>query len=94
LFTIGYSLAQLWMSWGIKPAALIGHSIGEFVAATIAGVFTVEDALTIVANRSKLMQDCPGGAMLSVRLPEESDTSATERQGIHSGSKWSAAYVS
>jgi amino acid adenylation domain-containing protein len=71
LFTIGYSLAQLWMSWGIKPSALIGHSIGEFVAATIAGVFTVEDALTIVAGRSKLMQDCPGGAMLSVRLSEE-----------------------
>ncbi len=71
LFTIGYSLAQLWMSWGIKPASLIGHSIGEFVAATIAGVFSLEDALTVVANRSKLMQDCPGGAMLSVRLPEE-----------------------
>lgn len=51
LFTIGYSLAQLWMSWGIKPAALIGHSIGEFVAATIAGVFSLEDALTVVANR-------------------------------------------
>ena len=68
LFTIGYSLAQLWMSWGIQPAALIGHSIGEFVAATIAGIFTVEDALTIVATRSKLMQDLPGGSMLSVRL--------------------------
>lgn len=71
LFTIGYSLAQLWMSWGIKPAALIGHSIGEFVAATIAGVFSLEDALTVVASRSKLMQDCPGGSMLSVRLPEK-----------------------
>lgn len=71
LFTIGYSLAQLWMSWGIKPAALIGHSIGEFVAATIAGVFSLEDALTVVASRSKLMQDCPGGAMLSVRLSEQ-----------------------
>lgn len=71
LFTIGYSLAQLWMSWGIKPSALIGHSIGEFVAATIAGVFSLEDALTVVAGRSKLMQDCPGGAMLSVRLPEK-----------------------
>ena len=71
LFTIGYSLAQLWMSWGIKPSALIGHSIGEFVAATISGIFALEDALTVVASRSKLMQDCPGGAMLSVRLPEQ-----------------------
>lgn len=71
LFTIGYSLAQLWMSWGIQPKALIGHSIGEFVAATIAGVFTLEDALTVVANRGKMMQSCPEGGMLSVRLPEE-----------------------
>ena len=71
LFTIGYSLAQLWMSWGIHPKALIGHSIGEFVAATIAGVFSLEDALTVVANRGKMMQSCPEGGMLSVRLPEE-----------------------
>jgi len=71
LFTIGYSLAQLWMSWGIQPQALIGHSIGEFVAATIAGVFSLEDALTVVAKRGQLMQDCPKGSMLSVRLPED-----------------------
>ncbi len=71
LFTIGYSLAQLWMSWGIQPAALIGHSVGEFVAATIAGVFSLNDALTAVANRSRLMQNLPGGGMLSVRLSAE-----------------------
>ncbi|MEI7613066.1 MAG: amino acid adenylation domain-containing protein [Betaproteobacteria bacterium] len=70
LFTLGYSLAQLWMGWGIQPTALIGHSIGEFVAATLAGVFSLEDGLSIVASRCKLMQACPGGAMLSVRLPE------------------------
>ena len=69
LFTIGYALSQLWMSWGIKPAALIGHSIGEFVAATLAGVFSLEDGLTLVATRSKLMQDLPGGSMLSVGMP-------------------------
>ncbi|CAN5599062.1 hypothetical protein BH11BAC2_BH11BAC2_06210 [soil metagenome] len=71
LFTIGYSLAQLWMSWGIKPAALIGHSIGEFVAATIANVFSLHDALTLVANRGRLMQEMPSGSMLSVRLSAE-----------------------
>lgn len=71
LFTIGYSLAQLWMSWGIQPAALIGHSVGEFVAAVISGIFSLEDGLKIVAGRSRLMQECPGGAMLSVRLSEK-----------------------
>lgn len=68
LFTIGYSLSQLWMSWGVKPTALIGHSIGEFVAACIAGVLNLEDALTLVAHRGKLMQSCERGSMLSVRM--------------------------
>ena len=71
LFTIGYALAKLWMSWGIKPSALIGHSIGEFVAACVSGIMTLEDALLLVANRSKLMQEQPKGSMLSVRLSAE-----------------------
>lgn len=69
LFTIEYALAQLWISWGIKPAALIGHSIGEFVAACLAGVFSLSDALKLVATRAQMMWDLPGGSMLSVRLP-------------------------
>lgn len=68
LFTIEYALAKLWISWGIQPAALIGHSIGEFVAACLAGVFSLADALKLVASRAQMMWDLPGGSMLSVRL--------------------------
>jgi amino acid adenylation domain-containing protein len=71
LFVIEYALAKLWMSWGIKPAAMIGHSVGEYVAGCLAGVFTLEDALSLVARRGALVQAQPGGAMLSVRLPEK-----------------------
>ncbi|WP_207001556.1 type I polyketide synthase, partial [Trinickia mobilis] len=71
IFVIEYAWARLWMDWGIVPSAMIGHSIGEYVAACIAGVFSLEDALALVAERSRLMQALPEGVMLSVALGEQ-----------------------
>jgi phthiocerol/phenolphthiocerol synthesis type-I polyketide synthase E len=71
LFTIEYALAKLWMAWGVHPAAMVGHSIGEYVAACLAGVFPLEDALALVAARGRLTQGLPSGSMLSVFLSEE-----------------------
>jgi amino acid adenylation domain-containing protein len=67
-FCVEYALAQWWLQRGLQPSVLIGHSVGEFVAAVLAGVFSLEDAAALVALRGQLMQAQPAGAMLSVRL--------------------------
>ena len=69
VFSCEYALAQMLMSWGLKPSAVGGYSFGEYVAASIAGVFTLEDALAIVCERGRLLMAAPPGAMLSVPLP-------------------------
>jgi len=71
IFVVSYALAILWQEWGVSPQATIGHSIGEYVAATIAGVFSLEDALALVAKRGQLMQQQPPGSMLAVFLSEK-----------------------
>ncbi|MFD1141738.1 polyketide synthase [Larkinella insperata] len=71
LFVTEYALAQLWMSWGIEPSIFCGHSVGEFVGAHLAGVFTLADALRLIAIRGQLVSDLPTGGMLSVRLEAE-----------------------
>ena len=90
LFALEYALAKLWQSWGVEPTALIGHSAGEYVAACIAGVFSLEDGLKLISTRAKLMQALPyGGAMAAVFAPE-----AKVEEVILDGNKFSKAAVS
>ncbi len=77
LFVVEYALAQVWKSYGIEPSAVVGHSVGEFVALTIGGVLSLEDAILLIANRGKLMQSLPTGeGGMAAILAEESVVSA------------------
>ena len=70
LFAVEYALVQVWMHWGVRPDAMIGHSVGEYVAACVSGTFSFQDGLGLVAERGRLVQEVAPGAMLAVPLAE------------------------
>ncbi len=70
LFAVEYSMAMVWMDLGVEPDAMLGHSVGEYVAACLAGVFSLEDGLALIAARGRMIQAMPAGTMLAVSLPE------------------------
>jgi acyl transferase domain-containing protein len=79
LFALEYALARLWRSWGVEPAAMLGHSVGEYAAACLAGVFGLEEGLALIATRARLMQELPaGGAMAALLASEERVAAAIE----------------
>ena len=71
LFVVEYSLARLWMHWGVIPEAMIGHSLGEYVAACLAGVFTLEEALALVAARGRIVSAGPAGEMVAIKIARD-----------------------
>ncbi|NPC87288.1 acyltransferase domain-containing protein, partial [Pyxidicoccus fallax] len=82
LFAVEYALAQVWRQWGVKPAAVMGHSLGEYVAACVAGVFSLEEGLKLVAARGRLMEGlAEAGKMVAVLARQETVEAEVARAG-------------
>ncbi len=83
LFALEYALAELWLSWGIKPAYVMGHSVGEYVAACVAGVFSLEDGLKLIAERARLMQALPRDGEMVTVFANEAQVATVIQPSIH-----------
>ncbi len=82
-FTTGYALAELWQSYGVTPSAVLGHSLGEYVAACVAGVLSLESALRLVAQRFRIVERCtPAGSMLALGVPAETALELVSGQDV------------
>jgi acyl transferase domain-containing protein len=81
-FVVEYALARLWMSWGLRPQALLGYSLGEYVAACLAGVLALDDALRLVARRAQLIQALPEGTMLALPVGEAEAAALAREHGL------------
>jgi amino acid adenylation domain-containing protein len=82
LFVTEYAMARTWLQWGVVPDALIGHSIGEYVAACVSGALSLADALSLVVTRGRLMDQAPAGAMLAVQTDEQTITEWIDNQSL------------
>ncbi|MFD0635254.1 acyltransferase domain-containing protein [Catenulispora yoronensis] len=84
VFAVEYALARLLMSWGVQPSVMIGYSLGEYVAACLSGVLTLDDALALVVRRAQLINALPAGSMAAVPLPVREILARIDRSGIES----------